>query len=68
MTERTQFYGDSISGNCYKLQLASSELGIEYHWHEGGFDLKKYAAVRDWLLRVESRNGFVLMRAPSDRH
>ena len=34
MTEQIQFYGDSISGNCYKLQLACSELDIEYVWHE----------------------------------
>ena len=34
MAEQMQFYGDSISGNCYKLQLACSELNIEYVWHE----------------------------------
>lgn len=34
MTEQIQFYGDSISGNCYKLQLACAELGIDYIWHE----------------------------------
>ena len=34
MAEQIQFYGDSISGNCYKLQLACSELDIEYIWHE----------------------------------
>ena len=34
MTEKIRFYGDSISGNCYKLQLACSELGIDYLWHE----------------------------------
>jgi len=34
MTDTIQFYGDSISGNCYKLQLACSELGIDYRWHE----------------------------------
>ena len=34
MTDRLQIYGDSISGNCYKLQLACSELGIDYDWHE----------------------------------
>lgn len=28
------FYGDSISGNCYKLQLACAELDINYQWHE----------------------------------
>ncbi len=34
MTEKIQFYGDSISGNCYKLQLACSELDVDYLWHE----------------------------------
>ncbi len=34
MAEKIRFYGDSISGNCYKLQLACSELGIDYQWHE----------------------------------
>jgi glutathione S-transferase len=27
-------YGDSISGNCYKIQLACAELGIDYRWQE----------------------------------
>ncbi len=34
MSDALQLYGDSISGNCYKLQLACSELGIDYRWHE----------------------------------
>jgi len=34
VTEQIQFYGDSISGNCYKLQLVCSELGVDYVWHE----------------------------------
>ena len=34
MTDQIQFYGDSISGNCFKLQMACSELGLEYVWHE----------------------------------
>ncbi|MEM9208903.1 MAG: glutathione S-transferase family protein [Pseudomonadota bacterium] len=34
MSAALQLYGDSISGNCYKLQLACSELGIDYDWHE----------------------------------
>lgn len=34
MTEQPEFYGDSISGNCYKLQHACSELDIKYGWHE----------------------------------
>lgn len=27
MTSDIEFYGDSISGNCYKLQLAAAQLG-----------------------------------------
>ena len=34
MTESIEIYGDSISGNCYKLQLACSQLAIDYTWHE----------------------------------
>ncbi len=34
MTEKIEIYGDSISGNCYKLQLACSQLAIDYTWHE----------------------------------
>ena len=34
MPEKIELYGDSISGNCYKLQLACAQLGIDYIWHE----------------------------------
>ena len=27
-------YGDSRSGNCYKIQLLCAELGLEYEWRE----------------------------------
>jgi glutathione S-transferase len=37
MTDSIQLYGDSISGNCYKLQMVCAELGLEYIWHE--FDI-----------------------------
>lgn len=33
MTEAT-IYGDSISGNCYKLKLAAAQLEFEHDWHE----------------------------------
>ena len=29
-----KLYGDSRSGNCYKIQLLCSELGIHYDWQE----------------------------------
>ncbi len=31
---RATIYGDSISGNCYKLRLAASQLGFDYDWKE----------------------------------
>ena len=34
MTDRIAFYGDSMSGNCYKLRLAAEQLCIDYDWHE----------------------------------
>ena len=34
MAAELEFYGDSISGNCYKLQLACAELQLDYTWHE----------------------------------
>lgn len=29
-----EIFGDSRSGNCYKLQLACAQLGIDYVWHD----------------------------------
>jgi glutathione S-transferase len=29
-----KLYGDSRSGNCYKIQLLCAELGIDYDWQE----------------------------------
>ena len=34
MNDRVTFYGDSISGNCYKLKLAARQLDIPFDWHE----------------------------------
>ena len=34
MTDKFEIYGDSISGNCYKVQLLCAQLGIEHVWHE----------------------------------
>ena len=31
---KVKIYGDSISGNCYKLKLAAAQLDIEHEWHE----------------------------------
>jgi len=34
MSEKLKVYGDSRSGNCYKIQLLCAELGIPYAWQE----------------------------------
>lgn len=34
MAGTIEIYGDSISGNCYKLQLACAQLDVDYVWHE----------------------------------
>lgn len=33
-TGKLKIYGDSRSGNCYKIQLLCAEMGIEYDWEE----------------------------------
>jgi len=32
MSETIEIYGDTRSGNCYKLKLACHQLGVEYAW------------------------------------
>jgi glutathione S-transferase len=34
MSNVIEIYGDSISGNCYKLQLACAQLDVAHEWHE----------------------------------
>ena len=34
MDNNLKIYGDSRSGNCYKIQLLCAELGIGYEWQE----------------------------------
>ena len=34
MAKRRILYGDSRSGNCYKVRLLCAELGIDYEWIE----------------------------------
>ncbi len=50
MADQIQLYGDSISGNCYKLQMICAELSLDYVWHEtdvlaGDTQTPKYLAL-----------------------
>jgi glutathione S-transferase len=56
MPGKIEVFGDSISGNCYKIQLACAQLGIEHVWHE--LDLMEGAARTDEF-RAMNPNGKV---------
>lgn len=34
MSDKPKLYGDSRSGNCYKIQLLCAEIGQDYDWQE----------------------------------
>lgn len=65
MGEKIQFYGDSISGNCYKLQLACSELSIDYLWHE--MDILAGDTKTDKFLRLNPNGKVPLAVMPDGR-
>ena len=65
MNDPIEFYGDSISGNCYKLQHASSELGIKYVWHE--MDILAGATQADKFLAMNPNGKVPLMVLPDGR-
>lgn len=65
MNDPIEFYGDSISGNCYKLQHASAELGIEYVWHE--MDILAGATQADEFLAMNPNGKVPLLVLPDGR-
>lgn len=65
MSDRIELYGDSISGNCYKLRLACSQLHIDYTWHE--IDILAGASRTEEFLAMNP-NGKVPLMALPDGH
>jgi glutathione S-transferase len=65
MTGDIEFFGDSISGNCYKLQLACAELGIDYAWHE--IDIMAGATRTKEFLAMNPNGKVPLMRLADGR-
>jgi glutathione S-transferase len=66
-----ELFDDSISGNCYKLQLACAQLGVAYDWHDinimaGQTRTPDYLGmnpnINDWLKRVRRTEKFVRMK------
>lgn len=65
MTDKIELYGDSISGNCYKLQLLCAELGIDYVWYE--MDILAGDAIAPTFLRLNPNGKVPLMVLPDGR-
>lgn len=65
MTSKIEVYGDSISGNCYKVQLVCAQLGVEHVWHE--LDLLTGAARTDEFLAMNPNGKTPLLRLADGR-
>jgi glutathione S-transferase len=65
MTRKIEIFGDSISGNCYKLQLLCAQLGIEHTWHE--LDLLAGATRTDDFLAMNPNGKTPLLKLADGR-
>ena len=65
MTGKIEIYGDSISGNCYKVQLICAQLGIDHVWHE--LDLMQGAARTDEFLAMNPKGKTPLLKLADGR-
>lgn len=64
--QELKIYGDGRSGNCYKLQLLCSEMGIGYVWEEVDI-LAGETRTPEFLLK--NPNGRIpLLELPDGRH
>jgi glutathione S-transferase len=59
-------YGDSISGNCYKIQLLCSHLEIPYDWQE--VDILKGETRTKEFLAMNANGRIPLMVLPDGRY
>ena len=66
MADRVEIYGDSISGNCYKLQLVCAQLGIEHTWHE--VDIMAGESRTDQFLAMNPNGRVPLLALPDGRY
>jgi glutathione S-transferase len=66
MNEKIKVYGDSISGNCYKIKLLCSELDIDYEWHE--LDILSGATRTEAFLQMNPNGKIPLLELPDGRH
>jgi len=64
--EKILVYGDSISGNCYKIQLLCSQLSIPYDWQE--VDILKGDTRTDDFLAMNANGKIPLLALPDGRY
>lgn len=61
-----EIYGDSRSGNCYKLKLAAAQLGFDYVWHE--VDILAGETRSDDYLAMNPNGKVPLLALPGGRY
>jgi len=61
-----RLYGDSRSGNCYKIQLLCAELEIEYDWEE--VDILNGDTRTEAFLQKNPNGRIPLLELPDGRH
>ena len=59
-------YGDLRSGNCYKIKLLCSQLGIAYEWHE--VDILAGDTRTAEFLTMNANGKIPLLALPDGRH
>ena len=64
--DRLTIYGDSRSGNCYKLKLLCAELGMSYDWRE--VDILEGATHTAEFLAMNANGKIPLLALPDGRH
>jgi glutathione S-transferase len=65
-SENILVYGDSISGNCYKIQLLCSQLDIPYDWQE--MDILNGETRTDEFLSMNANGRIPLLALPDGRY
>jgi len=63
---KLKIYGDSRSGNCYKIQLLCSEMGVDYDWEE--VDIIAGDTRTPQFLAMNANGKIPLLALPDGRH
>ena len=66
VNEKFLVYGDSISGNCYKIQLLCSQLDIPYDWQE--MDILARETRTPEFLAMNANGKIPLLALPDGRY